>query len=111
MQSELMPFLNPQIKELIAGKYRCRDSVRKLSEESGIPYNTLRNAVGGSDPIALWRIVQIGDALGVPTSDIVATNDGTPDKPPEPRKVPKPEPQRKEKAGKAPKRATDRWAS
>lgn len=80
-----------------------------------IPYGTLRNAVSGLDPMRLERIYAVGQVLacrlhrdvrGI-VSDILGTNDGVPDEPPQqPSREPKGPPRRQDtEPTKGPRRA------
>jgi len=91
-----MPYMNSELARLHIARVfsdQGRKAVRVLAEKTGIPYGSLRNAVGGIDEINLGRIIQIEEALGLePPGCLVATDpQPQPEGTPKPGKSPQPE--------------------
>jgi hypothetical protein len=106
-----MPKLDShQIKHRMA---ELRVSSLELSEQTGIPWGSLRNALAGRDPLTQERIYAIARvlferseraAIRVLVDEITSDDDGVPDNPPDQTK-PKPKPvRRKERGGSGPRR-------
>lgn len=81
---------------------RYRGNIRTLAETTGIPYGTLRNAVGSGDDMRYERVTLVADALGVDENRII--DDGIPTPPPEQPKGPKAPKKGRKKEPKGPKR-------
>lgn len=113
-QDVFMPRLRAdRVKHRIAEKDISSET---LAKAVGITCGSLRNVVAGRDPLNLRRVYRLGDALrcGNETArevvaDILAADggEGVPDEPPPQPDAPKPKPQRKEKAGRGPRRVDD----
>lgn len=103
-----MPKLDKdRVMHLVRGDRRFRGDVRKVAEQTGIPYGTLRNAIGSGDPMRFARVSVLAETLMVDVERIVEDT-GIPDKPPEqPPNSPKGPRERKDKDNKktGPKRA------
>jgi hypothetical protein len=104
-----MPKLDKdRVTYLIREDRRFRGDVRKVAEATGIPYGTLRNAIGSGDQMRYSRVSVLAEALLVDVKGIV-DDTGIPDKPPEqPPNSPKAPRERKDKDEKktGPKRDT-----
>lgn len=106
----VMPKLNgSRVRHRVAAKDW---DLSTLSEATGIPEGTLKNATREHDPqpVSLRRVYRLIDALDLPLGELVAaSSDGVPDSPPpQPDKGPKGPPRRDEKDTKGPSRVTDR---
>jgi hypothetical protein len=93
----------------------------ELSTRTGIPWGSLRNAIAGRDPLTLDRVYDVARALIIKADagrdlravvcEILVSEDGVPDNPPDQTK-PKEKPERrKEKGGSGPKRESERGAA
>jgi hypothetical protein len=91
------------VTSLIRTDRRYRGNVRTLAEATGIPYGTLRNAIGSGDDMRYERITLVADALGVDESRIIEMT-GPPTPPPQQPKGPKSPPPRRKREKKGPKR-------
>lgn len=75
-----MPKLNTnRVKHRIA---QMDTSVEHMAEIVDIPYGSLRNAVGGRDPLSLRRVYRLAAALELPVGEVLADAEGVPDEPP-----------------------------
>lgn len=90
-------------------------SARELAVAIGLPYGTVRNGVGGSDPLTMANIFRLARALRednevveVVVADLVGNNEGVPDLPPEKKTKDTQGPKRRQERTTGPKRATGR---
>lgn len=99
-----MPKLDTnRVRYLIREDRRFRGDVRKVAEQAGIPYGTLRNAIGCGDQMRYERVSLLAEALMVTVAAIVEAT-GIPDKPPpQPPNAPKAPPKRKDEKKTRPK--------
>ena len=101
-----MPKLDKtMVQALLRTDRRYRGNMRTLADATGIPYGTLRNAVGSGDDMRYERVTLVADALGVDENRIIEA--GVPTPPPEQPKGPKGPPpvrKKKDKDTKGPKR-------
>ena len=123
-----MPMLKTAaVRHRVAELGDGRDALVVLAERAGIPHGTLRNAVGGRQPLSLPRVYALGRALAKRGEDpkavaawivddeqiaaeIRANNGGVPDEPPRQPKTPPSPPTRRdqEQTRKGPRRVTSR---
>lgn len=92
-----MPNLNTTVVAHRAAQLsEGRDALVVLAKTTGIPHGTLRNAVGGRQPLSLARCYTLAEALDLPIHEVLANNDGVPDLPPKQPKGPKAPPRRQD---------------
>jgi hypothetical protein len=107
-----MPKLDKdRVTYLIRKDRRFRGDVRKVAELTGIPYGTLRNAIGSGDQMRYSRVSVLAETLMVDVKGIL-DDTGIPDEPPQqPPNSPKGPRERKDKDEKkaGPKRDTGQY--
>lgn len=115
-----MPLLNPlRVRHRMAEVHL--GTAQELADATGIPFDGLRNVIGGRMPARLTRIYRVAEALQRPgetvrqvVADILADgNDGVPDEPPHQPTQPKGPPPRPDRDPRktGPKRAQSRRAA
>lgn len=102
-----MPKLDrDRVRQLIRDDRRFRGDVQKVADLTGIPYGTLRNAIGSGDQMRFSRVSVLAEALLVTPDWII--DKGIPDKPPpQPPNGPKAPPKRKGRDRRDPQRTED----
>lgn len=78
-----MPMLNTSVvTHRVAQLGKGRDALVVIAEQTDIPAGTLRNAVGGRQPLSLARVYTLAEALGMEVREILANSDDVPELPP-----------------------------